>query len=140
MKDKVVLDTNCLIASLSKRGAYFNVWSGLLAGEFTLCVSNDILLEYEEVLGIKVNQVVAFNVLRTLRNSPYVEFVIPHFFFGLIKSDPDDNKFVDCAIAAGATFVVSNDTHFNVLHNIPFPHVHVIDIATFSRRIGNAGK
>lgn len=40
--DKVVLDTNCLIASLSKRGKYFQVWKDLHAGKYMLCVSNDM--------------------------------------------------------------------------------------------------
>ena len=40
---RIVLDTNCLLASLSKRGAYFNVWRGLQEGKYTLCVSNEIL-------------------------------------------------------------------------------------------------
>ena len=44
---RIVLDTNCLLASLSKRGAYFNVWRGLQEGKYTLCVSNEILEEYE---------------------------------------------------------------------------------------------
>ena len=36
------------------------------------------------------------------------------FRFNLIKSDPDDNKFVDCAIVANADYIVTEDTHFNV--------------------------
>ena len=50
---RIVLDTNCLLASLSKRGAYFNVWRGLQEGKYTLCVSNEVLEEYEEIIGQK---------------------------------------------------------------------------------------
>lgn len=53
------------------------------------------------------------------------------YHFELITADNDDNKFVDCAIKANAKFIVSNDKHFDVLKNIPFPQVNVIDIDSF---------
>ena len=39
----------------------------------------------------------------------------PQYRFGVIIPDPDDNKFCDCAIAAEADFVVTDDAHFTVL-------------------------
>lgn len=54
-----------------------------------------------------------------------------HFRFNLIQEDPDDNKFVDCAIAANASFIVSQDHHFDVLHAIDFPKVELIGIDEF---------
>ena len=55
----------------------------------------------------------------------------PHYTFALIESDKDDNKFVDCAIAANAKCIVTEDKHFKVLENIPFPKVEVIGIEEF---------
>ena len=54
-----------------------------------------------------------------------------HFHFVLIVADPDDNKFVDCAISANAEFIVTNDSHFDVLSAIPFPQVAVKSIDEF---------
>jgi len=51
--------------------------------------------------------------------------------FRLIEKDADDNKFVDCAIAAGAEFIVSNDSHFSVLKKIKWPKVSVVKIDDF---------
>jgi len=45
--------------------------------------------------------------------------------------DPDDNKFVDCAISSNAKFIVTNDKHFNVLKNVDFPKIEVVDIDKF---------
>lgn len=59
----IVLDTNCLIASLSKRGNYFNVWRALHSGKYILCVSNEILEEYEEIISRKANALIASNVI-----------------------------------------------------------------------------
>ena len=46
-----------------------------------------------------------------------VLYVEPHFGFGAVAADPDDNKFVDCAIAAKADFIVTSDRHFDALHS-----------------------
>ncbi|MBQ1885293.1 MAG: PIN domain-containing protein, partial [Bacteroidales bacterium] len=50
----------------------------------------------------------------SLKNIHYVDV---YYHFNLIKSDPDDNEFVDCAIAADAKCIVTNDKHFSVLKN-----------------------
>lgn len=132
---KIVLDTNCLIATLSKKGHYFNVWKGLHTGKYRLCISTEILEEYEEIIGMKTNALIASNVIQTLVNSPYVDLIDPYYHFHLIHMDKDDNKFVDCAIAAGVEYLVSNDTHFNVLKTVPFPKVTVLDLVSFSNLI-----
>ena len=129
---RIVLDTNCLLASLSRRGAYFNVWEGLQEGKYTLCVSNEILEEYEEIIAQKTNSIIASNVVQTLLNAPSVELIDAFFRFDLIKNDPDDNKFVDCAIAGNATFVVSNDSHFDVLKEIDFPKLILKSLQEFA--------
>lgn len=129
---RIVLDTNCLLASLSKRGAYFNVWRGLQEGKYTLCVSNEVLEEYEEIIAQRTNSTIASNVIQTLLNAPSVELIDTFFRFNLIKDDPDDNKFVDCAIAGNATFIVSNDTHFNILREIDFPKLILKSLQEFS--------
>jgi len=49
----------------------------------------------------------------------------PFYRLNLITVDPDDNKFVDCAFACQAEFIVTDDTHFDVLQTIPFPKIIV---------------
>ena len=53
--DRIVLDTNCLIMAISARNKYHQVWQAFLAGRFVLCVTNEILEEYEEVLARNIN-------------------------------------------------------------------------------------
>ena len=127
--NRIVLDTNCLVAILSRKGNYFPVWQGLRQGKYILCVSNDILEEYEEILSQKTNAIIAANVIQAIINSPFVEFI--DTYFHLIEHDKDDNKFVDCAIAANAQYIVSEDAHFKHLKNIPFPTVNVIRLSEF---------
>lgn len=49
----------------------------------------------------------------------------------LIQSDPDDDKFVDCAIAGNVDFLVTNDRHYNILKTIGFPPINVISLEEF---------
>ena len=64
-------------------------------------------------------------------NQKNVQLVDPHFRMGIITTDPDDNKFVDCAFAAGADFLVSEDSHFRVLHDTPFPQLNLVTLDEF---------
>ena len=96
-----------------------------------LCVSNEILEEYLEILQRLTDYETAELIVKTIVNSPFVE-LITHNHFQKIQADPDDNKFVDCAIAAGARFVVTNDRHFDILRQTPFPYVDVIALAEFA--------
>lgn len=49
----------------------------------------------------------------------------------LITAAPDDNKFVDCAFAAGADYLVSEDNHFNILRTTPFPQLNHVTLDEF---------
>lgn len=131
LRERIVLDTNCLVMSLSSRNRYSEIWRKFVKGDYILCVSNDILEEYEEVIGRNISPKVAKIVLQYFQILPNVQFVDPHYSFGLIQADEDDNKFVDCAIASNALFIVSEDRHFKELANIPFPRVEVVGIDAF---------
>lgn len=86
-KRKIVLDTNCLIASLSRSGQYYPVWKGLQTGKYILCVSTDILEEYAEIITEKMSVNVATNVIHLLLESEFVELVNPYFSLHLIEAD-----------------------------------------------------
>ena len=82
-----------------------------------------------------MNEAIAKNVIRTLLLLPNVKYVNVFFHWNLIEADPDDNKFVDCAISANANYIVTEDKHFNVLKSIDFPKVNVINIEYFRKLI-----
>ena len=52
-----------------------------------------------------------------------------------ITEDPDDNKFVDCAIAADAELIVTNDKHFDVLRTVSWPKLTIIKLKEFAALI-----
>ncbi len=130
-KPLVVLDTNILLVSISSKSLYHWIFKKLLNGEFDLYVTTEILMEYEEIIASKYNENVAKNVLRALLELPNVHKQIVYYHWNLISIDPDDNKFVDCAISANVHYLVSNDKHFRVLKEIAFPNVDVLKINEF---------
>lgn len=132
---RIVLDTNCLIMAISTLNRYNTVWQSFIEGRYTLCITNEIIEEYHEVMARNINQRVADAVIFAILNRNNVERLTPHYHFHLIKADEDDNKFVDCAIAANAKFIVSEDHHFSVLRQIPFPKVSVIGIDEFVKHL-----
>ena len=131
----IVLDTNCLLACIAVRNKFHTIWNAFLNEEFYLSISNEIITEYEEILAEKTSPEFAEMIVYIILNSNNVVFVHPYFRFGLITADPDDNKMADCAISANVDYLVTNDRHFNVLKNIDFPKINVIDLDTFRRLI-----
>lgn len=134
----IVLDTNCLIMSISPRSPYRCVWQAFLCGDYTLCISNEIIEEYAEVIARNISSRVSEAIIYAILTRPNVLRVDPHFSFGLITADADDNKFVDCAIVSNARCIVTADKHFNALKTIPFPQIDIMDIDGFMEMLGKS--
>ena len=132
---RIVLDTNCLLQALPQKSPYHNIWESVLNGKICLCVNTEILDEYEEILTIKTSREIAINVVEAIARLSTTYYQETYVHFGLIEKDIDDNKFVDCAIASNAEYIVTNDKHFLVLQNISWPKVSVISISAFSNQI-----
>jgi len=132
-KPKIILDTNILLVSISSRSKYHWVFQKLLKGDYDLYISNEILLEYEEIISEKFNPLVARDVSRALLVLPNVFQVNIYYEWKLIDTDPDDNKFVDCAVSANADYLVTNDKHFAILEKIDFPKIEVINVSEFKK-------
>ena len=120
---RVVVDTNCLLASINPRGVYFQLYELFVAREFEWVLSNEILTEYEEQVTRRYSIRTAQQVHDVLTTAPNTYFQEAYYKWQLIEADPDDNKFVDVAIAANADLLVTNDRHFDVLRQLEFPRV-----------------
>ena len=51
--------------------------------------------------------------------------------YSSLNNDPDDNKFVDVAVACSAHYLVTNDRHFNVVHDVAFPKINLVKAEAF---------
>lgn len=117
--------------SIPRMSPYHQILLDFLAGKYLLCISNEVVLEYEEILTRKVSSLVANNIINAILASSNTIFINPQKRYQLIKSDPDDNKFVDCAISANAKYIVSQDHHYDVIRFNPEFDFTAIDIDAF---------
>lgn len=128
---RIVLDTNSLVQSIPSKSKYRQIWNSVINGVNELCVSGEILNEYEEILERLADIDTAKLVIEAILNNPHTQLITPYYHFNLINSDPDDNKFVDCAVAANAKFIVTEDRHFECVKNCPFSKIEIIDLDSF---------
>ena len=135
---KVVLDTNIFVAgylSKNQQGYPSQILSSWRAGAFTLVISPSIL---REIVAKLLEKGVSEDLLQELvATIGQIGLNIPGAYetCKLDTIDPDDNKFVDCAIAANARFIVSEDRHFRVLKQVEYPKVEVIGIQEFKKEL-----
>ncbi len=132
---KLVVDTNSLIQCISRRSRYHDLWLSFLDGRNVMCVSTEILSEYAEILERYTSHEFAEAALGVITNNPNTLFVTPYYRFRLIEADPDDDKFVDCAVACNAKFVVTDDNHFDVLKRVDFPKIDIIGLDEIIQQI-----
>lgn len=92
------------------------------------------LAEYAEIIEQHMGMDTSESILGVIENLSNVEFITTYYRFRLLK-DEDDDKFVDCAIAANANYIVSHDKDFRVLKRIDFPKVIVINTDVFKEEL-----
>lgn len=132
---KVVIDTNVLLVSISEKSELHWVFKSLIEKQYTLCVTTEILDEYAEILERYMGTEVSESVLGVIENLSNIDLITTYFRFRLLQ-DEDDDKFVDCAIASNAAFIVTHDKDFNPLKDIEFPKVEIIDSNAFKKELG----
>jgi len=109
---RVVIDTNIFISSFfgGMPREIMDLWKN---GEIILCLSQDIVEEYIEVLtrlGLKDQQ--ELSKLTKLFAEGYNSIfaaTTPHL--EIVKDDPDDDKFIECAVELESKIIISGDKH-----------------------------
>ena len=109
---KFVLDTNVLVSALISTMGNPALLLDKAGKNYTLFISKDILTELEAVISRdkfgfteeEVNTIIEAII-------SFSEVINPEIKLDVIKSDPDDNKILECAVACGASYIVSGDRH-----------------------------
>ena len=128
---KVVLDTNIILSSVSRYSPYRLVFDKLDDFAYHFAVSTEILFEYDEKLSEIFNSNLAQLTLDVMMANPNIHLISPSFQTRLIYPDLDDNKFVDCAFAANAHYLVTNDKDYKILKMTPFPKINLLKMDEF---------
>lgn len=111
---RVVFDSNVYVAAALNPGKYADYWLEEAAEgtQLSLFVSPEILSEIKRKLrGSKLN-VLSTQVTEFIGNIEHITTVVrPVQKLAVVKQDPDDNKVLECAVAADAALIISMDKH-----------------------------
>lgn len=139
-KLKLVIDTNALLVSISRRSEWHWFYEAIINKKVEVFITNEIFTEYEEKIGTLWSAEVAEAVTPTLIELSNVHLISTYYRLRLIVADEEDNKFSDCAFAANADFIITNDKHFNVLKDLNFPSIYIIRLEEFKELFFNTQK
>jgi len=136
----VVLDTNALVrVALAKSPLARALRFALEEGVFILLTSDEILLELDRVLHyprIAVHHALTEDIIQEFESVVRsVAVVVPGLYVvRRIEADPDDDKFLACALEGDADYIVSEDPHLRDLKS--YQGIAIISLAQFSTRLG----
>lgn len=109
---KIVLDTNVLISGIFFSGPPYRILKAWQEGEIKIIASEKILSEYQRVAEELSHQFPSVDIDRILELiTVHAEIVDSSDFQVIICEDPDDNKFIACALASKSKIIVSGDKH-----------------------------
>jgi putative PIN family toxin of toxin-antitoxin system len=116
---RVVIDTNVFVSSFfgGNPRKVIDYW---FSGALTLCVSKPILKEYFDVLGRFEfdDHTLLMKLMSSMEKSPDILFIENPEEKQWIHEDPEDNKFIACAIGLKAACIVSGDSHLKSIKRI----------------------
>ncbi len=131
---KLVVDTNVLLSSFISAGPPRIVVNRIRDRLDLLCLPPPILEEYLVVLK---RAGIAEDLLRSLlslfQDSDRVVLVLPSQRFNVVREDPSDNMFLECAIEAAANYVISGDRHLRRLRS--FQGIEIIPPRQYLSRL-----
>jgi len=107
---RVVVDTNVFISSFfgGNPRKIIDLWK---SGQITLCFSKPIVDEYIEVLrrlGLQSGKEIE-ELLNLFAHGFHVVFTAQTPELHVVEKDPDDNMFIECAVALKAGFIITGD-------------------------------
>lgn len=131
---KVVLDTNVIISTVLFGGNPRKIIEQGIRGNIRICISGPILDELRRVLQrpkfsfpADIIQIISDELL-------YIgEFVNPTKRSSVITSDPADNSVLECALDAGAAYIISGDKH--LLRLKTYTNIKIVEPAQFIREV-----
>ncbi len=128
-RETVVLDTNVLVSAVGWRGPEHELYERCRAGELRLAISPELLAELRQVLrypkfGFEEEEIEGF-VSDLLDHAVTVS---PSQTVEVIEEDPEDNRVIECALPAGARWIVSGDKHLLGLEE--YEGIRIVSAAT----------
>jgi len=108
---RVVLDTNTLISALLFSGTASRLAPLWQSRRITVLVSKEILQEYLRVLAYPKFQLGDHEIRALVEEEllPFAETIRVRRRLAVVRRDPEDDKFLECAVAGRAEYLVTGD-------------------------------
>ena len=131
---RVVLDTNVLISAILFGGKPRRILEKAIRGEIRLCLSEPMLEELKGVLqrskfdySPEMIQIILTELMSIS------DFVNPSETINIVAEDPEDNRILECAVAANADYVITGDSHLLKLNK--YLNIDVLNVAVFLEKL-----
>jgi putative PIN family toxin of toxin-antitoxin system len=119
--NKVVLDTNVLVSALLFKGVPGKLIECWKQGQIIPLASRDIIDEFIRVLSYPKFKLTEEEISFLLHKEilPWFEVITVKKHKPYVVADPDDDKFIWCALAGSADYIISGDEHLLNLNSSP---------------------
>ena len=134
---RVVLDTNVLISAILFGGKPREILEKAIRAEFRLCISEPILEELKGVLQrskFDYPPEIIQAILTELTG--IADFVNPSKTIDVVLEDPEDNRILECAVEAGANYIITGD--FHLLKRSRYRNIEVVNAVAFLEKLSSA--
>jgi len=133
---RAVLDTNVLISGVIATGVPHDLLVRGFDQEYQIVVSVETLTEFRETLlkypeRFQMSEAEVQQEVETVRY--FAEFVDPDEEITAVRPDPDDDKFLEAAVAGAVDYLVSGDSHLLDLES--FRGIDIVEPRTFYERL-----
>lgn len=109
---KVVIDTNVFVSGLFFNGPPFRILRAWQNGQFRMAVSEEIIDEYKRVIESLTQKLGDIDLDAVLERLVIDAEMVAGYSFELpVCEDPDDDKFLACAMLSKSQYLVSGDKH-----------------------------
>jgi putative PIN family toxin of toxin-antitoxin system len=131
---RVVLDTNVLVSAIFWRGAPHQILQAWAEGKIEILCSIPILDEYRRVLEDFGKDLPDFELGAWMRFIfEHAIFINPSISLSILREDPADNRFLECAISGKADAIISGDQHLKSLRH--FEGVDILSPSEFLKKL-----
>ncbi|MBD5441034.1 MAG: putative toxin-antitoxin system toxin component, PIN family [Treponema sp.] len=132
---RIVIDTNVVASGIVFGGKPERLLELAIKNDVEMCVSPQILAEYDEIIARLSAKYLAHTIEITLQDLTDNALLVTPSQTVTVCRDPDDNKFIECAMEGKCLYIVSGDNDLLDLRS--YADVEIVTVAEFFERYGN---
>ena len=133
---RIVIDTNVMASAVFFGGQPYRLLHYILEGQVDVVASEEIVDEYEEIF-LRLKHKYPSIRTRIPLNDILARFEIIRVTSDIhVSRDPDDDKFISCAVDGKCLYIVSGDSDLLSIGN--YGNVEILTVVDFLNRIEKA--